>query len=391
MDDFFEKSLKNLKQKDLYRSLFSCDATGDVIVRRNKKNLISFCCNNYLGLSQNALVKKSAIAAIKKFGIGARASRYISGNNALYLKAEKKVAALKKCDDAIIFCSGYATAIGVIPALVNKSDLIIADRLIHSCLIDGSKLAGAKLLRFRHNNILHCREILLQNRNKFKKCLIITEKIFSMDGDLGKIAELLELAAKFNCLLLSDAAHDLWLDAEINVSGSNFFCQTKTGSNPKQISAFWPPFYLQMGTFSKAVGTLGGYIAGDKILIDYLRNFAKSVIYSTALPPSILAATLTSLKIIAQQNPGIKALKNARYFCQLMQLSGPDSAIVVIIIGDNKKVLQIAKKVEEKGFLISAIRPPTVENTKARLRITFCSKHKKSQIKELAQALKNVL
>ncbi|MES2961913.1 MAG: aminotransferase class I/II-fold pyridoxal phosphate-dependent enzyme, partial [Pseudomonadota bacterium] len=151
-----------------------------------------------------------------------------------------------------------------------------------------------------------------------------------------------------------------------------------------------PKYYLQLGTLSKAVGSLGGYVAGDKILIDYLRNFAKSAIYSTALPASVLAASLTSLKIIEKKNLGQKALKNAQFFCELMQLPNPQSAIVPIILGDNKKVLKVAKKVEEQGMLISAIRPPTVEAGKARLRITFSSEHKKSQIKKLAQILLNL-
>ena len=149
--------------------------------------------------------------------------------------------------------------------------------------------------------------------------------------------------------------------------------------------------YLQLGTFSKAFGSLGGYIAGEKILIDYLRNFAKSAIYSTALPPAILAASLASLKIISQKKLAKKTLENAKYFCELMNLPKPQSAIIPIIIGDNKKVLEIANRVAQKGFLISAIRPPTVEPGKSRLRITFSSEHKKSDIKKLAEIIAHEL
>jgi 7-keto-8-aminopelargonate synthetase-like enzyme len=167
--------------------------------------------------------------------------------------------------------------------------------------------------------------------------------------------------------LLSDAAHDL------------FFLEVENKNSDS--------VHLKMGTLSKAIGAFGGYVAGEKILIDYLRNFSKSQIYSTALPPSILAASLASLKIIEKKKLGKKALENAAYFCELMNLEKPASAIVVIILGDNKKVLQIAKVVEEKGFLISAIRPPTVEAGKARLRITFSALHKKSDIQNLAKIL----
>lgn len=372
MKNFYSAALQNLKEKNLYRELVESDATASVVVWRGNKKFISFCCNDYFGLAQNPSVKKSAIAAIKKFGVGARASRYVTGNNSLYGKLEKAVAKFKKTDAAIVFSSGYATAIGVIPALVGEGDLIVADRLIHSSLIDGAKLSGAKLVRFQHNLVSHAEEILKENRSKFKKCLIITETVFSMDGDVGKVSELLELAEKFDCLLLSDDAHGLGLVQH-----------SMPDSMPDGVCN-----YLQLGTFSKSLGSLGGYVAGEKILIDYLRNFAKSQIYSTALPPAILAASLASLKIISKKNLGKKALESAEYFCELMNLPKPQSAIVVIILGKNKKTLDVAAQVATRGFLISAIRPPTVEVGKARLRITFSSAHKKNQIKKLAEILR---
>ena len=370
--------LQNLKERNLYRSLTESDAVGAVVIKRKNKIYISFACNDYLGLAHDSVVKKAAISAIKKYGVGARASRYITGNNSLYTKLEKAISKFKKTDDTIVFSSGYAAAIGAIPALVGEGDLIVADKLIHSSLIDASKLSGAKLMRFLHNDIARAKKILVENRAKFKKCLIITETVFSMDGDLGKVDELLELANEFNALLISDDAHGLWSKSK---RGQTPF--GKKGSDPFLGSAN----YLQMGTLSKAIGALGGYVSGDKLIIDYLRNFAKSAIYSTALPPAILAASLTSIKIISKKNLGKKALENAEYFCKLMNLPKPESAIVVIIIGDNQKTLDIAKKVAQKGFLISAIRPPTVEVGKSRLRLTFSSSHKKSQIKRLAEIL----
>lgn len=366
--NYYSFALKNLQEKNLYRSLTESDAIDSVVMQRGKKKFISFCCNDYLALSHNSLVKKSAIAAIKKYGIGARASRYITGNNSLYSKLEKAISKFKKTDDTIIFSSGYAAAIGVIPALIGEGDLIVADRLIHSSLIDGAKLSGAKLMRFVHNDIDHAKKLLEENRVKFKKCLIITETVFSMDGDIGKVEELLKLSNEFDALLISDAAHDLWVESK------------KSSSN-----------HLQLGTLSKAIGSLGGYVSGNKIMIDYLRNFAKSAIYSTALPPVILAASLQAIEIISNKKLGKKALENAAYFCELMNLPKPQSAIVPIIIGDNKKTLEIAKKISDKGFLISAIRPPTVEAGKARLRLTFSTKHKKSDIKKLAEILSKYL
>ncbi len=360
----YKEQIELLKKSFLYRKPIAVDVVDAVTVKRGGKNFVSFCSNDYLGLAQNPAVKKAAITAIKKFGVGSGASRYITGNNSLYEKLEKELARFKKCDEAIIFSSGYASAIGVIPALVGEGDLILADRLIHSSLIDGSKLAGARFMRFLHNDVAHAKKILQENRSKFKKCLIITETVFSMDGDVGEVEKLLKLAQEFDCLLLSDAAHDLGL--------------TSFNSAPR---------HLQMGTFSKAFGSLGGYVCGDKILIDYLRNFAKSAIYSTALPASVLAASLASLKIIKQKKAAKKSLENAKYFCELMNLPKPESAIVVLLTYDNERTLEIAADVSKKGFLISAIRPPTVEAGKARLRITFSSAHKKEQIKKLAKIL----
>ncbi len=392
MKNFYSAALQNLKEKNLYRGLVESDATASVVVSRGNKKFISFCCNDYFGLAQNPSVKKSAIAAIKKFGVGARASRYVTGNNSLYGKLEKALAKFKKTDAAIVFSSGYAAAIGVIPALVGEGDLIVADRLIHSSLIDGAKLSGAKLVRFQHNLVSHAEEILKENRSKFKKCLIVTETVFSMDGDVGKVSELLDLAEKFDCFLLSDDAHGFGLEVVTRNPPTPLdrgACSELGGRPP--VKGGRGVSYLQLGTFSKAIGSLGGYVAGEKILIDYLRNFSKSQIYSTALPPAILAASLTSLKIISKKNLGKKALESAEYFCELMNLPKPQSAIVVIILGENKKTLDVAAQVASKGFLISAIRPPTVEVGKARLRITFSAAHKKNQIKKLAEILSFIL
>lgn len=359
--------IESLKKQNLYRKLTNSEALSSNVVRKNNQNLISFACNDYLGLSHNSALKKSAISAIKKYGVGARASRYITGNNIFYGKLEKALAKFYKNDDSVVFASGYSCAIGVVKALVGEGDLIIADKLIHACLIDGAQLSQAKFIRFNHNNLEHCKQILQENRHQYKKCLILTETIFSMDGDVGKIAELLNLANQFDAILLSDDAHGL---------GQNILPHSR---------------HLQMGTLSKALGGLGGFVVGDKILIEYLRQFARSAIYSTALPPAILASSLQALKIISRKNLAQKSLENAQYFCQLMNLPKPESSIVIIIIGESKKVVDIAKKVAENGFLIASIRPPTVPKNQARLRLTFSASHRKNDIKKLVKVLKIIL
>jgi 8-amino-7-oxononanoate synthase len=383
MKNSYLSLLQDLKEKNLYRSLVDSDLIAENVISRDGKKLISFASNDYLSLSQNPQVKAAAIEAIEKFGVGSGASKYVTGNNSLNRKLEKALAKFKNCEDALVFSSGYASSIGVISALVGDGDLIVADRLIHASLIDGAKLSAAKLIRFLHNDITSARKILSESRYKFKKCLIITETVFSMDGDLGCVEELLKLAQEFDCLLIEDSAHDLLRGQTPNIMkhlGSKV--QDSGGQTPSNFS------YLNLGTFSKAFGSLGGFVCGEAVVIDYLRNFARSQIYSTALPPAVLAASLASLKIIQKENLGKKALENAQYFCELMNLPEAQSAIVPIILGDEKKVLEIAKKLEEKGILISAIRPPTVEKGKARLRISFSSHHSKKQIEDLVKILK---
>ena len=365
----YKSAIKDKKSQNLYRDLHDFEILSQINIKKNGRQLISFCSNDYLGLAQNHEVKKVAIDVIEKFGVGATASRFISGNNSLYAILENELANFKNADDSLIFSSGYACAIGVIPALIDKYDLVITDRLIHSCLIDGIKLSGAKMLRFKHNDMVHCQKILQENRSKYKKCLIISESVFSMDGDLGKVDELLELSQKFNSLLLIDYAHDLGIDE-------------KPAAEPN---------FLKMGTLSKSLGALGGYIAADNILIDYLRNFSKSLIYSTALPPAILASAIKSLELLQKGDLGQNALRNAEFFCDLMNLPKPQSAIIPIIIGDSKKTLEIAQKIEEKGYLISAIRSPTVEKNKDRLRITFSAIHELGIIRDFQRELVKII
>jgi 8-amino-7-oxononanoate synthase len=368
--DFLEilsNNIKDLKSKNLYRTLVDSETISSIIITRNNKKYISFACNDYLGLSHNKLVKKSAIQTIEKYGVGSRASRFITGNNILYQKLEKEIAKFYQADKTIIFTSGYLTAIGVIPALVGEGDLIIADKLIHSCLLEGAKLSKAKLFRFNHNDINHCEQLLIENHQNYQKILIISENIFSMDGDRGKIDKLLKLAKKYSAILLTDDAHGIL-------------------ANPLK-----DQLHIQMGTLSKGFGGLGGFVVGNKIIIEYLSQFAKSLKYSTALPPAILASSLTAFKLAKNQKLAKKSLANAQYFCQLMNLPKPQSSIVVIIIGDDKKTLQIAKKILANGYIVGAIRYPTVPLNTSRLRLTFSANHHKKDIKKLAEIIKNIL
>jgi 7-keto-8-aminopelargonate synthetase-like enzyme len=475
----FTTKLEFLKSKNLYRKLANTDFIGDVVAKRGGKKLVCFSSNDYLGLANNFSVKLAAMWAAIRFGASSRGSRYVCGNNSLHKKLEEKIAKINNCEDAIIFSSGYQAAIGAVPALVGEGDFVFADKLIHSSLLDGIKLSGAKMIRFKHNDLGHLRELLeknvgviqsntmysnvIQSNTMYshqenqevadeKKILIISEEIFSMDGDCCDAAKLKALAAEFGAALLIDSAHSLYDNGGKNVGAAlELSLQRLLGAireSPVNIqdiareAGLLRPrprndggseagllrlkprndeggesrngrrgetcndeggetcndggceegdknIVIKMGTFSKAIGSFGGYVAANKITIDYLRNFAKSQIYTTALPPSVLAASLQSLKIISRKNLAKKTLANVKYFCELMNLPQPQSAIIIIEINDNEKVLEIAKQVEEKGFLISAIRPPTVATS--RLRITISAKHSKKHLAKLAQILQNIL
>jgi|DEB0MinimDraft_10_1074344.scaffolds.fasta_scaffold01711_2 8-amino-7-oxononanoate synthase len=359
-----QKRIENLKSDNLYRKLTSCQNLPNNEVMIDGRKYLSFCSNDYLSLAFNEEIQKITQKAIEKYGSGGLSSRYIYGDNELYQKLEEKISQMNQKDSAIIFGSGYLTNIGVIPALCNKSDLILADKLSHSCLIDGAKLSGSKFTRFAHNNLESLENLLKKHRNNHQKCLIITETIFSMDGNLGKINEIIAIAKKYDCFLLTDNAHGLGV---INEKYDKY------------------NLHLKVGTFSKSCSGYGGYVCADKIIIDYLRNFSKSAIYSTALPPAILANNLKALEIIEKGNLTKKLWENIDYFCDLMNIKNQESAIIPIIIGDARKTLEFSGKLKEKGFLVSAIRPPTVAIGKSRLRITITASHKKSNLKILAK------
>lgn len=392
-ENYFATKLRQLESNNLVRD----PCIYEKIYDKNKKffldknqdglKLISFADNDYLGLTDYYKLKKVAIKATEKYGVGAGSSRYITGNNVFYQKIEEKIAKIKNREASLLFSSGYSVAIGVVPALVGRGDLVVADRLIHSCLIDGVKLSGAKMMRFAHNDIMNCEKILMQNRHLFSRCLIVSESIFSMDGDVGKINDLWSLAKKFNSGLLIDEAHSFGVK-DFTIFKKDF---ARKDLAKEDLLVKNSAFYLQMGTLSKAVGVIGGYIAGDEIIIKYLKNFAKTAIYSTALPPAVLASIYESLKIIAKGNRAFKAWRNVDYFCDLMKFPKPQSLIVPIIVGDNKRALDIANYVKNQGFIISAIRPPTVPVGEARLRITFSTNHRKKDIEKLAKIVKKSL
>ena len=375
---FIEKKLKEFSKKNQFRKIFNVRRFKRNVIDINNKKKISFSCNDYLSLSLNKEVINASLAAIKKYGVGAGASRLITGNNFLYSKLEEKIKNLKKVQGCCVFGSGFLANIGVIPALVNKNDLILIDELSHASTFLGAKLSGANIIKFNHNDVNDLEKKLIKYRNKYLKCLILTEGVFSMDGDISPQDEISVIKKKFNAYLLVDDAHGLGVLGD--GSGSSSIFKNKTHID------------IYIGTLSKAVGAYGGFVCGNKKLINFIINRCRTQIYTTGLPPGVLGACIKSIEIITNDKALIKKpLQNAIYFCNQLGLPTPLSPIVPIIIGEEKKTINISKILFNKGFLVGAIRPPTVPINSSRLRIAFNAVHTKNQIKELASLIKKNL
>ena len=372
LDDMAAGKLAELDSKALRRRLQVSPRGDGILIERSGRRLISFCCNDYLNLSQDPRVIAAARNATERWGAGACASRLVTGNHPLLPELEMRLAALKGTDDCVVFGSGYLANVGIVPTLVGAKDLILADELSHACLLAGSKLSGAHTLLFRHNDLAQLDDLLRVERPKHRHCLILTDGVFSMDGDLAPLPEMASLAQTNDAWLMSDDAHGIGVLGDGRGSSFAFGAHVDVP--------------LQMGTLSKAVGAYGGYLCASQPVIDLMRTRARTLIYSTGLPPGVVAAALAALDIIeAEPERRQQALDNAALFCRELGLPAPQSTIVPLVLGDATRALEASRLLEDNGFLVTAIRPPTVPNGTARLRFTFTTRHAEADIRRLAQ------
>ncbi|HSG64935.1 MAG TPA: 8-amino-7-oxononanoate synthase [Gammaproteobacteria bacterium] len=377
LERFAAQKLADLERAELRRSLQPTTRSSRARTERNAKALISFACNDYLGLSQHPEVVAASCAATQKYGTGAGASRHVSGNHPLYAALEERLAKLKGSEDAVVFGSGYLVNIGVIPALVGPEDLVLIDELSHACLFAGARLARATVLEFAHNDVADAARLLAEHRGRHRHVLVLTEGVFSMDGDRAPLADLLDLTQRHDAWLMTDDAHGLGV-----VGG---------GRGSAVVGAEPLPIPLQMGTLSKAVGAYGGYLCASRTVAELIRNRARSLIYTTGLPPGVLAAAHKALEIIATDHALVaRPLENARLFAALRGMPGPASAIVPIVLGTPARALEASRALEARGFLVVAIRPPTVPEGTARLRLAFSAAHSGADIERLATAIDSV-
>jgi 8-amino-7-oxononanoate synthase len=380
----YETILQELADRSLLRRLRSIDAVEGTRLELENTSLTNFAGNDYLGLSQHPAVREAAIEAIDRFGLGAAASRLITGTLAPHKVLEEQLAAFKGTEAAISFSSGYAAAVGTITAIANRQDVVVLDKLAHACLIDGARLSGAQLRIFPHNDLSRLREILEWAHEHYlnAKIWIITESLFSMDGDYSPLCGLVELKEEYGANLFLDEAHATGV----------------IGPGGKGLAAHWglgQRIEVQMGTLSKALGGSGGFIAGSRALIDLLINRARSFIFSTAPPPAIAAGASAALGIV--QSPEGERLRDDLHqnidcvrhgLC--FSIDALPSPIIPLIIGDENAALEAAKQLQQDRFLVSAIRFPSVSRGSARLRLTLSARHSSEQVAALISSLRGV-
>jgi len=325
---------------------------------------LNLCSNNYLGLSGHPDLIKAEIEYCRKYGCGSTGSRLITGTMSPHIELEEEVAKLKGTEKAIVFNTGYMANIGVIDSLTDEKDVILSDELNHASIVDGCRISKARKMIYKHCDLNHL-EYLLKKEKRAKKKLIVTDTVFSMDGDIAPLKEINFLAKKYSAILMTDDAHATGVLGENGGGGGEFF------GLEEQID-------IQMGTFGKALGTFGAYVAGRKELIDYLINRARTFIYTTALPPGIIGATIKAIQIVKSKEGKLRRkilFKKAHYIRKKLNEAGfntlnSTTQIIPVLIGDEFTTMAITQKLLENGIYIQGIRPPTVPENMCRLRIS---------------------
>jgi 8-amino-7-oxononanoate synthase len=374
LDAFAWDKLAALDQQRLRRAPVVTERQG-IYAERNGRHLLSFSCNDYLNLTQHPALIAAAIEATKRHGVGAGASRLVTGNHPLYAELESRLARLKATEASCVFGSGYLANTGIIPSLAGPDDLILVDELSHACLNAGAKLSGANVHHYRHCDVEHAEALMAAHRADHPRALLVTDGVFSMDGDLAPLRELSQVAERFDAWLLADDAHGLGV---VGGGRGSAFANGKAVNVP-----------LQMGTLSKAIGAYGGYLCASKAVIDLMRTRARTFIYSTGLPPPVVAAAIAAIDLI-ERDPAYAAepLRKARNFARATNLPEPQSAIVPVVLGETDAVLAASQMLEDAGFLVVAIRPPTVPHGTARLRFAFTAQHPDADIERLAELVR---
>jgi len=378
LDSHLTAQLSSLEEQGLRRSLRVIEEINGTRVTIAGHELQNFSSNDYLGLASHPALAEAMASGARRWGVGATASRLICGTTAEHALLEEELAAAKGTGAALVFSTGMAAATGTIPALVGNGDVIILDKLAHACLIDGARASGAVIRVFPHNDLEKLESHLKWAREKHpaSQVMIVTESVFSMDGDLAPLREIVELKERHCAILFLDEAHAVG----VRGSGSQGLAGELGLSDKVEI---------QMGTLGKALGVSGGYIAGSRVLIDFLINCARSFIFSTAPSPAVAAACRAALRIVQSAEGAAlreRLQENLALLASELKIPTPQSAIVPLILGSEERALAEAARLLKAGSFVPAIRYPTVPRNTARLRITLSAAHEPGQIRALASS-----
>ena len=377
------RELQGLKDSHLHRTLkrVSSDQSPRVII--DGRRCINLCSNNYLGLTNHPSLKEASINAVKIYGTGAGASRLVSGNMEIHERLERVNAEFKGTEDALLFNTGYMANTGLIQAIASEGDAIFSDELNHASIIDGCRLSRARVFIYRHRDAGHLRSLILQttekNNRAFRRRIVITESVFSMDGDIAPLTDIVKTAEEFDAVLIVDDAHATGV---LGRSGRGSFEHFGITGSP----------HIQMGTYSKALGSFGAYVAGTTLLKDYLINKARGFIYTTALPPSVTAASIAAIGVLQEDSGLLERLReNTKHFKDGLRTLGyntmdSETPIIPVYAGDTGKTLLFAQKLFEEGVFAAPIRPPTVPEGRCRIRTTVTAAHSRDDIAQCIEA-----
>jgi len=375
---FVDAELSRRKAKNRLRRLRSIQPEGPVHVRIDGRCLLNFCSNDYLGLSKHPLVLQRSMEFLQSQGAGATASRLICGNYECIEQIEKKIAELKGIESALILASGFQANLTVLPAIADQESLILSDQFNHNSLILGSRLARCRVAVYRHNDMAHLEQLLEENLSGMgSRTVIVTESVFSMDGDICNMDALEFLAEKYDALLMIDDAHATGV---MGAKGMGLTCGRKAD--------------VVIGTFGKAAGSFGAYLACSEKIKDYMINCCAGIIYSTALPPPVIGAIDAALDLIPSMDKEREFLRlNADYLRSILNKMGYNTGdsstqIVPVIIGKEEDALSLSHWLDQNGILVVAIRPPTVPEGKSRIRISLSAMHSRSNVDQLLDAMK---
>ncbi len=378
---FFENGLRDLECKGLLRTVKDKSTPQGPRIIIEGKELINFASNDYLGFANNELLKEASLNAISQYGTGGGASRLLGGGTELHKALEKRIASFKDTPKALLLNSGYIANVASIACLMEEGDYILSDELNHASIIDGCRLGRARIFIYRHKDTGHLEELLYSIRNERGRRLIVTDSVFSMDGDIAPIPELIRISERYNALLYIDDAHATGVLGDGHGSLRHF-------------GISYRPNVIQMGTFSKALGSFGAYIAAEEPIINWLINKARGFIYSTGLPPSIVGASLKALELIEKDKSPIERLwKNRELAIKIIKDTGletgpSETPIIPVLFRDIDECLKFSSKLYEKGIYAPAIRPPTVKVP--RVRFTITAAHSDEDLELLYTRIKEI-